>query len=1212
MQPPGRRLRIAHVTTVDMSLALLLGTELSYLVEQGHEVYAVSSPGPYVPRVTSTGARFVPVPALTRSWDLRSDLHAFGQLVRTFRDLDLDVVHTHTPKAGVMGRIAARLAGVPVVVNTCHGLWARAADPLPKRIFVLALEALAARFSGYELFQNGEDEQTLRRVLKRGRHAVVGNGVDLERFRFDPAGRARLRALWGVAEDEILIGTVGRRVREKGLSEFIAAATALSDRARFVWVGPQDETNPSVTAAAEGTVLFAGEVVDMPAAYSAFDIFVLASHREGFSRASMEAAACARPLVLTDIRGCRDLGVAGRDLILVPPRDPAALAGTLATLLEDHERRTLLAKAARKRARTHFDQRRVARRSLTTYTEVIASRSSRSTIHRNSDGRAVVLHVLPEDRRRGAQVYAGQLRDALANHPTQRHLAVTLFEGPPGALRPDIELGVQSGAARRVLNPRAVVRLRRLIRRLGPAAVVAHGGEPLKYAVAASGSTQIIYYKVGLSTGELARRSRLLLYRWLASHAAHVVAVSDDIARQVTETLHVPPARVSIIPNGRDEHLFHPPGPDEHRDDPPLVLWVGQFEPGKRPRLFIETVAHLREASTVSFTAAMAGDGPLRAGLAPDAARAGVELLGTRPDVPDLLRRASVLVFTSAGDTEGMPGVLVEAGLSGVPVVTTKAAGVTDVVIDGETGHVVDFDDTTSIGASVATLLADAATRELLGRQARARCATRFGQSTTTMAWIDLTSSNPPRTNQLRVMHVIDGIHPGGGAEASLVASLAPLRDRGIDGEVVCLYDRPGPEIVRAQGFQVRVLPQGSRLRKLAVLRGLIRMAQPDVVHATLIESTFLTRIASLGLPVARLDSLVSTTYDPIRVALRKRETSSLKTTGVHVIDRLTSRGVQHFHALSRAVAEDAIGQLNIPMERVTIIPRGRSDSALGRRSTERRLAARESLELTDKDFVILNVGRQDRAKAQADLIAAFEHLADKEPNAILLIAGGEGNATSELNQLVVACRHRARIQLLGHRSDVPELLCAADVFAFPSLYEGSPGALIEALALECPIVGSDTPAVAEVLGHGAFGSQVPQGDPVSLSHALFAVMNSPDRVAELTRAGRQRFEQFYELDGVIGRTAALYRALVGTEPDTSVGWKGGVYGKRQDESGRVMIGSRPVDSTCPDTSPGRLEESASEIGRPPCDGPQPIGAIGPAGASTTSGRVRSKPRGSS
>jgi glycosyltransferase involved in cell wall biosynthesis len=368
--PRGRPLRVAHLTTVDMSLALLLGTELRADVESGLEVYGLSAPGSWVEGVERLGVRHVPVPSLTRSWDLSRDAAAGRELVRALRRLRLDVLHTHNPKTGVLGRLLGRAAGVPVVVNTCHGLWVRPGDSVARKAFVLGAEALAARASHAELYQNAEDRHTLRRAVPARRSRLVGNGVDLARFRPDPQGRARVREELGVRSDELLVGGVGRRVAEKGIREYAATARELAGKARFVWVGPDDPDKPDALRADESGVEFLGERRDMADVYSALDVFVLPSHREGFSRSGMEAAACGVASVLTDIRGCREIGRDERELLLVPPGDVSALTAAVGRLLLDSSLRVRLAAAARERAAEQFDQLAVARVSLQTYAAV--------------------------------------------------------------------------------------------------------------------------------------------------------------------------------------------------------------------------------------------------------------------------------------------------------------------------------------------------------------------------------------------------------------------------------------------------------------------------------------------------------------------------------------------------------------------------------------------------------------------------------------------------------------------------------------------------------------------------------------------------------------------------------------------------------------------------------------------------------------------------
>lgn len=385
--PGGRPLRVAHLTTVDMSLLLLLGTELVVDVEAGHDTYGLSAPGSYVPDIAALGVHHLPLRALTRSWNPRKDLRAARELLRALRRIRPDVLHTHNPKTGVIGRVVGRLAGIPVVVNTCHGIWASPTDRLRRRVPVLAAEVAASRFSHAELFQNGTDLATLTPWVSRHKSEVVGNGTDLTRFRHSSEDRAGLRAELGVAEDTVLVGGVGRMVAEKGLAEFLVAAERLrasyGEKVCFVWVGPEDpdkrdawsgQARPPEEQAPEEAVRFLGVRDDMPAVYSALDVFVLPSYREGFSRSAMEAAACRTAMVLSDIRGCREVGDHDVHLLLAPARDADGLTAQVERLVADDGLRARLAEAAEQRAHAEFDQRRIAVRSLETYAEVAARR----------------------------------------------------------------------------------------------------------------------------------------------------------------------------------------------------------------------------------------------------------------------------------------------------------------------------------------------------------------------------------------------------------------------------------------------------------------------------------------------------------------------------------------------------------------------------------------------------------------------------------------------------------------------------------------------------------------------------------------------------------------------------------------------------------------------------------------------------------------------
>lgn len=375
-----RPFTVAHLTTVDMSLRFLVLAQLRAVRDAGGVAIGISAPGPWVAELEAEGVRHVPLTSSTRSMDPRADLRAARELWRIVRRERPDVLHTHNPKPGVYGRIVGRLAGVPIVVNTVHGFYATPDDAWPERALVYSLEAVAARCSDAELFQNPEDLALARRLHLTRRATLLGNGVDLDRFapeRFPGPSRRAVRAELGVGDDTVVIGTVGRLVAEKGHPELFEAFAMLpKDRYALVVVGGDDPAKPDalppgvVERARDQGVRFLGHRNDVDALYCAMDVFVLASHREGFPRAAMEASAMALPIVATDIRGCRqvvDDGVTGR---LVPVGDPRALATALVEVGGDADRRRSMGAAAQVRARRHFDERAVVERVLASYREV--------------------------------------------------------------------------------------------------------------------------------------------------------------------------------------------------------------------------------------------------------------------------------------------------------------------------------------------------------------------------------------------------------------------------------------------------------------------------------------------------------------------------------------------------------------------------------------------------------------------------------------------------------------------------------------------------------------------------------------------------------------------------------------------------------------------------------------------------------------------------
>jgi len=356
----------------------------------------------------------------------------------------------------------------------------------------------------------------------------------------------------------------------------------------------------------------------------------------------------------------------------------------------------------------------------------------------------LILHVLPVDIARGGQVNARDLRDLL-NHGRDRHEILTFFQCKPVLLSAEHRLEVPMGWRRSAgFDPLAYRRLRSALRRIGPDVVVAHGGEPLKYLALMGRTAPLIYVAFGILTDKARSSPRRSLYRTLARRADMVVAISNEVFEEAREVLGVPPGRLALIPNSRDPRTYRP-GPARSRPaDPVNLLFVGHLTATKRPELFIRVVAELRRRGR-RVRGYMVGDGPLEGQVRQLAPEAGVEVLGRRTDVPELLRQADIFVFTSVPEGEGMPGVLIESGMSGLPTVATDCPGASTVVLEGRTGHVVGVHDFEALVGAVERLVTDPELRTDMGRAARERCVREFSLESVASQWERLLSGLPGR-----------------------------------------------------------------------------------------------------------------------------------------------------------------------------------------------------------------------------------------------------------------------------------------------------------------------------------------------------------------------------------------------------------------------------------------------------------------------------------
>ncbi len=378
----------------------------------------------------------------------------------------------------------------------------------------------------------------------------------------------------------------------------------------------------------------------------------------------------------------------------------------------------------------------------------------------------------------------------------------------------------------------------------------------------------------------------------------------------------------------------------------------------------------------------------------------------------------------------------------------------------------------------------------------------------------------------LKVLFVINGLGTGG-AQRSLAEMLPGLLSRGISPMIVSLsHQGEGVEAEVRRMVQVQFLGTRRLAARTIELRRIIKRFQPDLIHTTISDSDFAGRLAAIGTAVPVLTSLVNTPY--VAARLNDPHVSPLRLTAARLFDRATSRLTTHFHAITHAVKSDAVRTLGIQPDRITVIERGRDAARLGERTPARRTAARSRLGMSEKDLIVINVARQEFQKGQRYLLDAFADVVAQHPDAVLLIAGRVGLATADLKARAARSPVGGRIVFLGHRDDVSELLAAADIFAFPSLYEGLGGALIEAMALGLPIVASDVPAIREVVESDSNALLVPPADEAALAGAITHLLADPPQRESFGRRSRTIFESRFGLEQSTAAMVVLYESVVG------------------------------------------------------------------------------------
>lgn len=377
----------------------------------------------------------------------------------------------------------------------------------------------------------------------------------------------------------------------------------------------------------------------------------------------------------------------------------------------------------------------------------------------------------------------------------------------------------------------------------------------------------------------------------------------------------------------------------------------------------------------------------------------------------------------------------------------------------------------------------------------------------------------------MHVLYLIDSL-AAGGAETSL-ASMAPeLSIRGVCMDVAYLQERSGvAQQLRSAGATLYSLAHHhGRPSWIWSVRRLMTELRPDLVHTTLFEADVAGRLAAATTAIPVVSTLANLAYGPEQLTNPHLRRGRVK--AAQVVDALTARRVTRFHAISETVAEVMGRRLALDAERIDVVPRGRDPGLLGRRTPARRQAARRQLGVAPETTLVLAAARHEHQKGLDLLIRAWPAVRAAMPRTRLVVAGREGNQSELLRSLARDLGLDDDVRFLGGRSDVGELLCAADAFVLPSRWEGLGSVLVEAMALEAPVVASDLPSVREVMGADGARLVVPD-DPGALATGLVDALADPTDAERRARGAYHCFlERFTVAQAAEGMVRCYRRAL--------------------------------------------------------------------------------------
>jgi len=384
--------------------------------------------------------------------------------------------------------------------------------------------------------------------------------------------------------------------------------------------------------------------------------------------------------------------------------------------------------------------------------------------------------------------------------------------------------------------------------------------------------------------------------------------------------------------------------------------------------------------------------------------------------------------------------------------------------------------------------------------------------------------------DKIRVLHIIESLGHGG-AERQLINNLKAIDKSRFINAVCFLFDRDDlqPELLRL-GIPVYKLGMSSQYdwrKGLFGLRAVIKGGQFDIIHTELYWANIYGRVCGRLFSDAKIVTTIhAPTYEP-QILKDDPNLKPWKLTLVRILDGLTGTVCNYrFVACSEFVKRSAVGRLGYRPESIQVIYNGIDLGSFREDDSGKVISLRRELGLDHGEAILVNVGRLIPQKGQRYLIMAMPKVLDEQPSCKLLLVG-EGPMENELQDLAHDLGVGEAIWFLRTRHDVPAILQLSDLFVLPSLSEGMPVALLEAMAMRKPCIASNITSIPEVVEDGRSGVLVEPQRPDQLANAVLSLIDDPERRQAMRVRGRQIVKEKFSINVNIRLLENLYERVV-------------------------------------------------------------------------------------